>query len=135
MKTRNLSAIIAMAVIAISMLTGASSANAQLCANIQVINQTSCDVGICFYDAGGNRVCLNLGPNGTASSIGFLNGFAPVGVFSASKTAYPFTGTPFCTPCIRIPGWHTTIGCCATVCYDALTCTIRIAPCLAPCLP
>lgn len=135
MKTRSLAVCIVMAVIAVLMLTGSSSATAQLCAVIKVVNETNCALGPCFYDANGNRTCLILGPNGTASSIGFINGFNPIGAISAAKNGYPFAGLQGCTPCIMIPGATTTIGCCAIVCFDRPNCTITIRSCPAPCLP
>lgn len=135
MKNRSFAALIAMAVIAVLMLAGTSSAHAQLCTTIKVQNLTNCSLSACFYDANGNRACVILGPNGTASSIGSISNFNPIGAISAAKNGYPFAGLQGCTPCITVPGATTTIGCCATVCFDRPNCTITINPCPSPCLP
>jgi len=135
MRTRIMATLAAMAIAAVAMLFTTPSAHAQPCAQITVTNFTNCQINLCLYDVPGNQICLVLGPTGTVTSIGFLNGFMPVGAISAGKNQYPFAGNPFCTPCIRIPGASVVMGCCAEVCYDVNACTISVTPCGGICLP
>ncbi|MEO5931841.1 MAG: hypothetical protein ABIR47_18045 [Candidatus Kapaibacterium sp.] len=134
MRTRITTMLVMAAIIAVATFLGSGTAHAQ-CASITVSNLTSCEVALCLYDAAGNQTCITLGAAGSPTSTGFISGFTPVGAISAAKNRHPFTGTPFCTPCIRIPGSHVVVGCCATVCYDAVACSITINPCPDPCLP
>ncbi|MDB5035249.1 MAG: hypothetical protein JWQ98_2490 [Chlorobi bacterium] len=134
MRTRITTAIVVVAIMAMAMVLGSRTAHAQ-CASLSVSNFTSCDIELCLYDAAGNQACITLAAAGNPTSTGFISAFMPVGAISTAKNRYPFSGNPFCTLCIRIPGSHVVTGCCATVCYDVLTCSITVNPCPDHCLP
>ncbi|HVZ38038.1 MAG TPA: hypothetical protein VHI13_02085 [Candidatus Kapabacteria bacterium] len=126
--------IAAAALFALLALPGAQSARAQ-CAIINVYNFTGCDVTLCLYDAGGNRACIQLRQPIGPYPLAFVAPFNPAGVISSGKNLYPFAGSPACTPCVTLPSPTIISGCCATVCYDPVACTITVNPCGPPCLP
>ncbi len=99
---------------------------ASACSTISINNNTGAVLRLCLIDVAGVRKCFSVMPG---SSTGYKI-TDPQGAVSAAWNNYYFS--PTCTPCLTITG-PTPV--CATLCYDALTCTLNINPCPAPCLP
>lgn len=107
-------------------------AYAQVCAPLGITNNTACDLNICLYDAAGAVRCIFL----AAGASGTMAAFDPIGAVSDGGTSYPFGPPPplvGCTRCITLRGPNGL--CCASVCFRAPSCEIRVNPCGPPCAP
>ncbi len=135
---RRASTALAIATIAMVACIAASSMQAQIlgCTSHQAINNTGCDLKLALYDAGGNVWSYFVPAGGpTVLNQPGTDFIDAIGIVSANDINHPFAGLPApgCTPCVTMQAAMGT--CCATVCYDAATCTFRINPCGPPCLP
>jgi hypothetical protein len=122
-----MASIIMAALACIVMLAGSGTARAQ-CTTVTVNNTAACSVNLCLYDITGTtpQECWFI-PNNGPVRITFPAGFSPDGVVSNAGKRYAFDAAG-CSVCYT-QTTVTPVVCCATVCYDASTCTITIAPC------
>lgn len=134
---RSFAAMVLAAVVAVTVLFGASTAHAQIpcgAANLTIKNGTACDIKFCLkgFQGGFTATYCWFAPAGQATVVPMPPGFAPAGVVNTgNNTTYPFVPCPVATA----PWWVPNItlgGCCCDVFYDPAICVMWIMNTTSP---
>ncbi len=123
------------AIVAVAVLLGAPTAQAQLpppcgAPNLTIKNGTACNLNFCVKGTGGT-FCWAV-PAGTAIVVPMPLGFVPGGIVNTgNNTTYPFVPSPDITRPWWVPN-ITVSGCCVDVYYDPAICVMWVMNTTSP---